>query len=73
MSEKPIAIVNPVTHTCLGHHRVEILELLHVRVVSERIAIGEVLAVLTDAASGEIESDCAKAPLGQLLREVRKE
>src|SRR5688572_33184284 len=72
MAHQTITAFDPVTHSRLCDDRIEIVELLHVRVVSERVSIGEALTIIADATSGKIESDGAKAGVGQPVSQMRK-
>jgi hypothetical protein len=72
MAEKPIAIVDPVTYASFGNYCLEVVELLRVGVVSERIGIRERFTIVAYSTSRKIESDCAKSSLRQLLRDVGK-
>ena len=73
MSEQSIAAIDPVVHLTLSDHSFEIAELLEVRIVSERILVREILAVLSDAAAGHIERDRTKTGICDLLGQIGKE
>src|SRR5512141_2769099 len=71
--EQTVTVFHPVAHSCLAHYGVEIVELLEVRVVSECITMGEILAIFADPASGKIERDRTISCLREFLSEIGEE